>query len=98
MLRRFVPLFVAAVFCVPLLATGCGGQRGYYDPYYHQHYPYAEENSFYLQWESDTHRHHEDFNRRSKAEQKQFWDWRHQHENGNDHGHDHNHDHDQNSH
>jgi len=90
MLRRITPLLVAAVFCLPLLTAGCAEHRYYYDSYTHQRYPYAEENSYYVQWESDTHRHHEDFNKRSKEDQKAYWDWRHKSD--NDHGHDRNHD------
>ena len=94
MLRKITPLLVAAAFCLPLLTTGCAQHRYYYDSYTHQRYPYAEENTYYVQWENDTHRQHEDFNKRSKEDQKAYWDYRHK----NDKDHDQNHDHDQNPH
>ncbi|HEY1807947.1 MAG TPA: hypothetical protein VGG42_05250 [Acidobacteriaceae bacterium] len=95
MLRRITFLLIAAVFCAPLLTTGCAEHRRvYYDSYTHQQYPYAEENPRYQQWENDTHRHHEDYNKRNKDDQKSYWDWRHK----NDKDHDQNHDHDQNPH
>ena len=96
MLRKITPLLIAAIFCAPLLlATGCAEQgRVYYDPYYHDQHPWVQENSYYVQWESDTHRQHEDFNKRSKEDKKAYWDYRHK----DDKGHDQNHDHDQNPH
>jgi hypothetical protein len=85
MLGKITPILIAAVFCVPLFATGCAEHRRvYYDPYYHDQHPWAQENSYYIQWETDTHRHHEDFNKRSKDDQKAYWDWRHK----SDHEHD----------
>lgn len=90
MLRRFTFLLTAAVFCAPLLTTGCAEHRRvYYDPYYQDQHPWSQENGFYIQWENENHRHHEDFNRRSKEDQKAYWDWRHK----NDHDHDHSHPH-----
>jgi hypothetical protein len=88
MLRRVTPLLIAAIFLTPLLTTGCAEHRRvYYDPYYQDQHPWANENSYYMQWEGDTHRHHEDFNKRNKDDQKAYWDWRHK--NDKDHGHDH---------
>ncbi|HEX3661458.1 MAG TPA: hypothetical protein VHU89_08495 [Acidobacteriaceae bacterium] len=95
--RKFMLLLIAAVFCAPLLTTGCAEHRHvYYDSYTNQQYPYAEENPHYRDWESQTHRNHEDFNKRSKDDQKAYWDWR----NKNDKGHDQKQkqDHDQNPH
>ncbi|MGA7521458.1 MAG: hypothetical protein WBW84_03195 [Acidobacteriaceae bacterium] len=94
--RKIMLVLIAAVFCAPLLTTGCAGHRYYYDSYTHQRYPYAEENSYYVQWEGETHRHHKDFNKRSQSDQKAYWDWRNKNGNKNNKGHDH--DHDQHSH
>lgn len=97
MLRKLTPLLIAATFCAPLLlATGCAEHRTYYDPYYHDQHPWVQENSYYVQWETDTHRQHEDFNKRSKEDQKEYWDYRHKDDKNKDNNKDH--DHDQNPH
>jgi hypothetical protein len=99
MLRRTTPLLLAAIFCLPLLTTGCAEHRTYYDPYYHDQHPWVQENSYYTQWETDTHRSHEDFNKRDKDDQKAYWDYRHKNDKGHDKDRDnHDKDHDQNPH
>ncbi len=59
------------------LAVGCTVHAGYYDPYYHDRHPWGGETVYYQHWENDTHRHHEDFKKRSREEQREYWDWRH---------------------
>ena len=61
------------------LVTGCTVHARYYDPYYHDYHPVSGEVVYYDHWERDTHREHKDLNKRSKDEQKEYWDWRHSH-------------------
>lgn len=76
-LRRFAPILLAAALAAPSLCTGCAARVGVYDPYYHDRHVWAAEEPYYTQWEHDTHRSHMDFNKRSQADQKAYWDWRH---------------------
>jgi len=88
--RKMQAAAAAVVLGAMMLATGCTVQAHagyYYDPYGHRYYAPAEQDTYVLQWENETHRNHEDFNHRSKAERNEYWKWRHQH--------DHDHDHDQ---
>lgn len=82
-----------AVLASVLLATGCTVHAGYYDPYDQRYYAPAQENGYIVQWETETHRRHEDFRRRREDERREYWQWRQQHvhdHNGDrDHGHDH---------
>jgi len=78
-----LPLFAAAMF-MPLAATGCAVHARVYDPYHHDYHVWATEEPYYTQWEHDTHRQDENFNKRSRDEQKQYWDWRHSHEDHDD--------------
>jgi len=76
-LRKYASLLLAAAVISPLFCTGCAAHERVYDPYYHDYHTWPAENGYYVQWETDTHRHHEDFDKRSKDEQKEYWDWRH---------------------
>lgn len=89
--RSMTTAALAAALLAPAL-TGCAVHARVYDPYYHDYHYWPAEQGYYVQWETDTHRHHEDFKKRSADEQKQYWEWRHSHE--NDHDQDHNQDHD----
>lgn len=75
--RNLAPIPLAAVLAVSALSTGCAVHARVYDPYYHDYHPWGGETVYYSQWEHDTHRRHEDFNKRNKDEQKEYWDWRH---------------------
>ncbi len=78
----------ATVFGAMVLATGCTvhAHAGYYyDPYDQRYYAPADENTYVLQWENQTHRKHEDFKNRNQAEQKEYWDWRHKKDKDHDH-------------
>ncbi len=86
-IRTFTRFFTAAIFAASLLSVGCAVHARVYDPYHRDYHVWAGESGYYVQWEGDTHRRHEDFNRRSDADKKEYWDWRHSH--------DHDHDHDQ---
>jgi len=76
-LRRFAPMLLASAIALPVLCTGCTGTVRVYDPYYNDYHVWATETPYYTQWEHDTHRDHVDFAKRSKDDQKAYWDWRH---------------------
>lgn len=75
---------LAAALLAPAI-TGCAVHTRVYDPYYHDYHGWNTESGYYVQWENDTHRHHEDFKKRDKDDQKQYWDWRHNHDHDHDH-------------
>jgi hypothetical protein len=78
------PVLLAAAITSPLLLTGCEVHGRVYDSYDHAYVQWAPESPYYTQWEHDTHRHHERYERRSHQEQQEYWQWRRQH-----HDHDH---------
>jgi hypothetical protein len=66
--RRFTPFLLAVAIASPVAITGC------------QHQPQqTDETVIYTQWEHETHRDHQDLNKRSPDEQKQYSDWRSNH-------------------
>ena len=76
-LRCFTSLLVAFATAVPLTCSGCAARANVYDPYYHDYHAWPAEQGYYVQWETETHRDHRDFNKRSDADKKAYWDWRH---------------------
>jgi hypothetical protein len=78
--RKLTPLVLAVALTSPIAMTGCADHTRVYDPYYNDYHVWTGETVYYNQWEHDTHRDHRDFNKRSKDEQKQYWDWRHSHD------------------
>ncbi len=84
--RNLAPLLLAVVCASPVFMTGCAVHARVYDPYYRDYHPWGGEVTYYSQWETETHRHHMDYNHLSADDQKSYWQWRH------DHGHDHDHD------
>jgi hypothetical protein len=79
MLGRIAPLILATAVALPVLTTGCAVHARVYDPYYHDYHPWGGEVTYYSQWEHDTHRDHVEFNARSDADKKAYWDYRHSH-------------------
>ncbi len=73
-------IFLAGLFVVATMNTGCTVHARYYDPYHHDYHSASGEVVYYNQWERDTHREHRDLKKRNKDEQKEYWDWRHSHE------------------
>jgi len=70
-MRNFASvLLLAAVMAVPVLSTGCSAQVRVYDPYYHDYHAWAGETTYYAQWETNTHRDHQDFNKRNDADNR----------------------------
>jgi hypothetical protein len=68
--------FIFAAMSTTMIA-GCTVHAGYYDPAYHDRHRWAGEQPYYNRWESDTHRRHEEFRRRQRHEQREYWEWRH---------------------
>jgi len=66
--RRFTPLLLAVAIASPVAIAGCQQQP---QP--------TNETVIYTQWEHETHRDHQDLNKRSPDEQKQYSDWRSNH-------------------
>lgn len=66
-------LLLAAALTVPLLAsTGCVPHR--------QAYVWGPgEETYYVQWEGETHRNHVDWDKRSDADHNAYWKWRKHH-------------------
>jgi hypothetical protein len=64
-LKPLAPLLLAAALAFPMaLTTGCGNNND--DPQY-------------VQWEHETHREHQDFNKRSDPDKREYQDWRQKH-------------------
>ena len=78
--RALTTFALTATLAAPLLIGGCSARVGYrsYDPYYNDYHTWDNtEVTYYTQWETNTHRDHKDFDKRSKDEQKEYWDYRH---------------------
>ncbi|MGB6131976.1 MAG: hypothetical protein WBG54_09355 [Acidobacteriaceae bacterium] len=70
---KFGRLLLISTLMLPLFATGCAPHR--------EVYAWSPgEQTYYVQWEHDTHRQHVDYDRRSKADQNAYWKWRHHHQ------------------
>jgi hypothetical protein len=69
-MRKFGRLLLVSVLMIPFFATGCAPHR--------EVYAWTPgEQTYYVQWEQDSHRRHVDYERRSKSEQRAYWKWRH---------------------
>jgi len=80
-------LFLIVAFLFSTITMGCAVRGSYrvYDPEYHDYHRWDHnEAGYYERWEVETHRRHEDFRRRSREEQNEYWNWRHHHEGGGD--------------
>jgi len=81
-------LFLAVAFLFSTITMGCAVRGSYrvYDPEYHDYHRWNHsEVVYYQRWEVETHRRDEDFRRRSRDEQNEYWNWRHHHEGDRDH-------------
>lgn len=86
--RLLGSLICATVLLAPVAMSGCAASGSYrvYDSDHHDYHQWNQsEEGYYVQWESNTHRHHEKFRKRDSDDQKQYWNWRHSH---SDNGHD----------
>jgi hypothetical protein len=78
-IRKFALFLLLVGGTTPvLLTTGCEAHVRVYDPYYGDYHVWSGETVYYSRWEHDTHRDHVEFNSRSDADKKAYWDWRHQ--------------------
>jgi hypothetical protein len=80
--QHLISLAMMTALASPLVITGCAArvETGYrvYDPYYNDYHVWdSNEAAYYQRWETDTHRHHQDFRKRNKKEQQEYWTWRH---------------------
>ncbi len=72
MRKQLNQLLLAAALILPVFGVGCGEHR--------QVYVWGpSESTYYVQWEHETRRDHVEWERRNKAEQKEYWNWRHHH-------------------
>ncbi len=62
---------LVAVLAAPVFVTGCRTENA---TVYNEQQP-----SDYAQWERNTHRQHEDYNKRSPEDQKEYRDWQQNH-------------------
>jgi hypothetical protein len=85
---KITSLLLAAAVSSPLLMTGCEVHGRVYDSYDHQYRQWAPESSYYTEWENDTHRRRESYERRSREEQQEYWQWRHRRDRDHDHDND----------
>lgn len=74
-MRKFGQLFLVAVLMMPLFGTGCAAHRRVRVSVWTQ-----SEQPYYVRWEQSTHRHHVNYDRRSKSDQRAYWKWRQHHE------------------
>jgi hypothetical protein len=80
--KRLTPIVLGAALASATFLAGCSARvsTGYrvHDGYYNDDHVWDDgEVGFYGRWENDTHRHHEDFRRRNRDEQREYWNWRH---------------------
>jgi len=74
-MKKFGQLLLVAVLMTPLFGTGCATHRRVRVAVWTQ-----SEQPYYTRWEHDTHRHHVDYDRRDRNDQRAYWKWRHHHE------------------
>ena len=76
-------LAVSASLAMSAISVGCAARVGYRvrDPYYNDYHVWDNnENGYYNQWSTETHRDpHRDFRRLKPQEQREYWTWRHAH-------------------
>ena len=75
--RRLGSLLTALALAAPAAIAGCATHSVYDDEYRDYHRWNGDENLFYIRWESETHRDHRDFDKRSERERRSYWEWRH---------------------
>jgi hypothetical protein len=73
-MKKLVAAFLGSALIFPVI-TGCAEHGRVtvrtYGP---------AEAPYYNRWESDTHRRHMEYERRKRAEQRNYWEWRRQHD------------------
>ncbi|MGA9882640.1 MAG: hypothetical protein WBQ34_02855 [Candidatus Acidiferrales bacterium] len=93
--KRAVPhLVLASMLLSPIAMIGCAAHGEYrvYDPDDGTYHNWNHgEATYYNQWEVETHRHHQDYRKRSQDDQRQYWQWRKNHQDNQSNGHHDNH-------
>lgn len=93
LLKYLAPLVLSASVVVPAIIAGCaahveGGRV--YDSRYHDYHTWDNnEVVYYNRWETDNHKEHRDFDKRSKKDQQDYFKWRHDQDQKNHGDHDH---------
>jgi hypothetical protein len=88
MRRYFGTLVLCAALISPLVISGCAARV--YDYQGHDYHRWdRHERVYYQQWEVETHRRHQNYDRRDQQQQREYWQWRDNHY--GDHHHDHGH-------
>jgi hypothetical protein len=78
LIRKFGPFLLAAAVVSPVLTVGCATPARYYDASHSDYHVWdSNEAANYNRWEQEGHRDHQDFNKRSDGDQKDYWTWRH---------------------
>ena len=80
---KYLPSTLLAVVLFSSFALSGCAEHSYYRVYDPAHADYHRwdhhEDVYYQRWETETHRDHQEFNKRRPDEQKEYWDWRHSH-------------------
>jgi ABC-type glycerol-3-phosphate transport system substrate-binding protein len=77
---RLSTVGIALSMLVGVAACAGGGVR-YYDADHRDYHTWNDtEVTFYGQWETEGHRPHVEYAKRSGDEQREYWNWRHNHE------------------
>ena len=82
-LVSFRSILMSVMLFSQILLVACAEHNTYrvHDGYYGDYHNWDNrEQAYYLQWESESHRDHRDFQKRSTSEQNDYWKWRHSHE------------------
>jgi hypothetical protein len=78
LVRYLGPLCFGTALATSLFTAGCAVHARVYDGYYGDYHRWDDhEVVYYNRWEHETHRDHVDFNKRSEADKKTYWEWRH---------------------
>jgi hypothetical protein len=71
-MEKLSRLLLAAALTIPLVAAGCGHRQVYvWGP---------GEATYYSQWEGETHHDHVEWEKRSDADHREYWNWRKHHQ------------------
>ena len=74
-MKKLASLLLGSVLVFPLLPLiGCPAHESVYVGTYG-----PAESPYYTRWESERHYQHVEYERRKKAEQRDYWEWRKHH-------------------
>jgi hypothetical protein len=90
-MRRHLGTFIlGAALISPVVISGCAARVYDYEGHGYHRWN-AHERGYYEEWEVETHRRHEDYDRRDRDDQRSYWKWRDEHHGDDHHHHDHGH-------